>query len=593
MSRGLGLRTGMLAAGMLMAAACAKQGFPNGGPRDTQPPEVRAARPASATRNFDQQEFRIDFDEYVVLKDADNNVIVSPPMKQKPEYTTKGRSVVVRIKDTLQPNTTYHFQFQEAIADFTEGNALPSFDYVFSTGTDMDTLCLGGTAVDALTGKPLGETVTVMAYAEALCTTDTVALAAQPSYVTRADKEGHFEFHYIAAGRYRLVALADKDRNLRPGAAEAIGWDTTLVEAHAPVAAPTPDTTTAKADKPAAAPMPDPSGTSTSSRRKSKDGNRPAAAAKTDTVAATATAATPIAPATTLRLSEPRPTQQRIRTSDFSERGRITIATLLPLQQPSVEGAEGVFRLNQRRDTLTFWTLDEAVDSVRLVVRDTNLCDTLTLRYRAPRKSGGRKGRQAQSLEPKPALVKPVATPFYDRVTIDFAMPVSLALPTAEAEVMRLKDSTVTRHGIRVDDDGMHARIDATLAVGETYSVHLRDSLFADPRGHRSDSLAFRLTPKDYATLSVTVSGRTGLIVQVVDSRDSVVAQQAATGGKLTFSHLTAAPYRLRAVVDTDGDGQWTPGDYPAGRQPEEVLHYDKSLQLRDSWEVEERWNLE
>ena len=147
-----------------LVSACARQGYPTGGPKDETPPVALGTRPANESRGFDGKEFYIQFDEYVVLKNATENVLVSPPMKEKPEFTTKGKGVLVKLKDTLQANTTYLFQFKDAIADFTEGNLLPSYEYVFSTGEAMDTMMLSGQVVDARSGKAWKESVTVMAY---------------------------------------------------------------------------------------------------------------------------------------------------------------------------------------------------------------------------------------------------------------------------------------------------------------------------------------------------------------------------------------------------------------------------------------------
>ena len=186
---------------LVFAAGCARQGYPSGGPKDTDAPKALDAKPLNESRNFAERQFYIQFDEYVTLKNAEQNVIISPPMDPKPEFTTKGRGVLVKIKDTLQPGTTYLFQFKEAIADFTEGNLLPSFEYVFSTGDAMDTMMVAGRVLNARDGKPWSETVTVLAYNG----DDTVV-----SRVTRADKNGRFAFHYIPAGSYRIVALEDR-----------------------------------------------------------------------------------------------------------------------------------------------------------------------------------------------------------------------------------------------------------------------------------------------------------------------------------------------------------------------------------------------
>jgi len=539
-----------------LVSACARQGYPTGGPKDETPPVALGTRPANESRGFDGKEFYIQFDEYVVLKNATENVLVSPPMKEKPEFTTKGKGVLVKLKDTLQANTTYLFQFKEAIADFTEGNLLPSYEYVFSTGEAMDTLMLDGQVVDARNGKAWKESVTVMAYrvesgerrvesGERRVENDTMATTVQPDYVTRCDKEGNFAFHYIPEGRYRLVALEDKNRNLRVDATDPVAWDTTLVASH-----------------PATQPL-------------SHSATQP------------------------LRLSVPENRQQRILKSEFAEAGRITIVSQLPMQNPRIEDerAQWQWRLNERRDTLTAWCFDAKRDSARLVISDTGLQDTLKLRYTASRK-GGR--RMAGAKEEKAPLMKALCEgnkAYYDDLRLAFANPIVEVADSATAEVMHLKDSTVSRCAVVLDKGGIVARIMATdIKSGEQYRVRLAGGLFTDLYGNRSDSLVFTMTPKDYGTLSIDIDNRMGapLVVEVLDSKDTVVASQAlARSGNLRFLHLPSGDYRLRAVVDADSNGRWTPGDYCRQRQPEQSVLFEKTLSLREKWEMEERWTVE
>ncbi len=550
-----------------LVSACARQGYPTGGPKDETPPVALGTRPANESRGFDGKEFYIQFDEYVVLKNATENVLVSPPMKEKPEFTTKGKGVLVKLKDTLQANTTYLFQFKEAIADFTEGNLLPSYEYVFSTGEAMDTLMLDGQVVDARNGKAWKESVTVMAYrvesGERRTENDTMATTVQPDYVTRCDKEGNFAFHYIPEGRYRLVALEDKNRNLRVDATDPVAWDTTLVASH-------PQT-----------------------RR----------LAASDSIQDNFLAINAIKQsnnqAITLRLSVPENRQQRILKSEFAEAGRITIVSQLPMQNPRIEDerAQWQWRLNEKRDTLTAWCFDAKRDSARLVISDTGLQDTLKLRYTASRK-GGR--RMAGAKEEKAPLMKALCEGnkgYYDDLRLAFANPIVEVADSATAEVMHLKDSTVSRCAVVLDKGGITARIMATdIKSGEQYRVRLAGGLFTDLYGNRSDSLVFTMTPKDYGTLSIDIDNRMGapLVVEVLDSKDTVVALQAlARSGNLRFLHLPSGDYRLRAVVDADSNGRWTPGDYRRQRQPEQSVLFEKTLSLREKWEMEERWTVE
>lgn len=529
-----------------LTIACARQGYPTGGPKDEQPPVALGTRPANESRGFNGKEFYIQFDEYVVLKNATENVLVSPPMKEKPEYTTKGKGVLVKIKDTLQENTTYLFQFKEAIADFTEGNLLPSYEYVFSTGDAMDTMALTGQVLDARSGKPWKESVTVLAYrvenGERRTENDTLATTQQPNYVTRCDKEGRFAFHYIPAGSYRLVALEDKNRNLRVDPTDPAAWDTVLYASR-----PVTDSTKS-----------------------------------------------PL----TLRLSAPETRQQRILKSEFAAPGRIVIVSQLPMQKPSLEGEELVWRLNARRDTLTAWCLDAKRDSARLFLFDVDLQDTLKLRYTAPRKGGRR--TMAGAKEEKTTLMKSLcdgAKAYYDDLRLAFTNPIVSVSDSAMAEIMYLKDSTISRNLLVLDSTGLQARIEASLKSGEQYRVRIDEGLFTDLYGNRIDSLVFTLTPKDYGTLSIVIDNRMGfpLVVEVLDSKDTVVQLSTVDGQQATvrFTHLPSGDYRLRAVVDRNGDGRWTPGDYRLQRQPEETLMFKKTLSLREKWEMEEKWTVE
>ena len=513
---------------VLLLVSCAKQGYPSGGPKDVKPPKAVGNKPVNETRNFKAKQFFIEFDEYVVLKDADNNVLVSPPMKQKPEYTTRGMGVVVKLRDTLRENTTYLFQFKEAIADFTEGNVLPSYEYVFSTGTAMDTMMLAGQVLNARNGKPWDEILTVMGYRG----DDTL-----PGLVTRTDKQGNFAFHYIPAGSYRIVALGDKNRDLQVGDDEAVAWDTLRYAA-------------------------------------------------TDSVDSNTLAR--------LQISAPDRRAQRLLKAEFNRKGRITVSTLLPMQHPTLVGEPVEWRLNERRDTLNVWCLNELCDSVVLILTDEGLNDTLRLRYRAPRRGRGHNSlNQQPQQEPLMKTLCAGSSAYYDDLRLAFSTPVHATQDSLRAEIMNLKDSTVKLCDIVLDSSGLQARLATTLKSEENYRVRIADSLFADLYGHATDSLTFTLTPKDYGILTLHVDNQTGhpLVIEVLDSRDSVVMSRGLSiPTTLRFDHLPAGEYRLRAVIDLDSNGLWTTGNYRLGRQPEECLLYEKTLKLREKWEMEERW---
>ena len=133
-------------------------------------------------------------------------------MKNKPDITPIGSAskyITIRINDTLQPNTTYAFNFGNSITDNNEGNPYPYYRYVFSTGDYIDSLTVKGRIVDALKRKP--ETFVSVALYEIDSTfNDSVVYNKTPKYITNTlDSVTTFSIENIKAGTYMLYALKD------------------------------------------------------------------------------------------------------------------------------------------------------------------------------------------------------------------------------------------------------------------------------------------------------------------------------------------------------------------------------------------------
>jgi hypothetical protein len=190
---------------------CASIVPPTGGPRDSLPPVIVKLDPRDSGRLFNEKRFVITFNEFVQVDEPQKNLIVSPTPKANPVITIKLRSVIVSIKDTLEPNTTYSFDFGNSIKDLNEGNIFKNFRYVFSTGTTIDTLGLGGRVLVAETGKA-DSTLVVMLHKNL---DDSAVVKEKPRYVARVDTAGYFRFRNIAAGTYRLYALKDESGQRR------------------------------------------------------------------------------------------------------------------------------------------------------------------------------------------------------------------------------------------------------------------------------------------------------------------------------------------------------------------------------------------
>ena len=129
----------------LLLVSCARVGSPVGGAKDTLAPKFLSSNIDTARVNVprDIKELRLNFDEYINLKDVSKNLIISPPIKKIKKIIPSNlanKYILIQWEDTLQANTTYSFNFGNAIADYNEGNVLPYFNYAFSTGDKIDTV---------------------------------------------------------------------------------------------------------------------------------------------------------------------------------------------------------------------------------------------------------------------------------------------------------------------------------------------------------------------------------------------------------------------------------------------------------------------
>ncbi|MDO7170942.1 Ig-like domain-containing domain [Mariniflexile sp. AS56] len=196
----------------LVFVNCANRGTPDGGPKDEMPPKILNELPENYNTNFKGKVIKIYFDEYVKIKDIQKQLIISPPMTTQPEITPLGgasKQIIIKIFDTLQPNTTYAFNFGNSITDNNEGNPYPFYRYVFSTGSYIDSLSVKGNILDALKRKP--ETFVNVALYEVDSTfTDSIIYKKAPKYITNTlDSVTTFSIENIKAGTYMLMALKD------------------------------------------------------------------------------------------------------------------------------------------------------------------------------------------------------------------------------------------------------------------------------------------------------------------------------------------------------------------------------------------------
>lgn len=196
-------------------ASCAKRGSITGGLKDTIAPSLKMSFPENFSTNFNEKQIKLEFDEIVILKTLSKQLVISPPMKYEPLIipTTASKYITIKIKDTLKANTTYSFNFGQSITDNNEGNPLNQFKYVFSTGSYIDSLTLGGKVKYAYE-KEAESFISVMLYEVNETFNDSVIYKESPRYITNTlDSLKTFRLENLKAGKYKLVALKDLNKN--------------------------------------------------------------------------------------------------------------------------------------------------------------------------------------------------------------------------------------------------------------------------------------------------------------------------------------------------------------------------------------------
>jgi uncharacterized protein (DUF2141 family) len=192
-------------------SGCASIVPPSGGARDSLPPLLMTVNPPDSSKNFAGKRINFVFNEFVQIDNPQENLLITPTPKINPNVEARLRTVSVVIRDTLEPNTTYTFNFGDAIRDINESNILKDFVYTFSTGPYIDSLEFSGKLIVAETGKA-DSTLLVFLYRSL---DDSAVVKERPRYITRVDNNGNFRFNNLPAGRFAIYGIKDEGGSRR------------------------------------------------------------------------------------------------------------------------------------------------------------------------------------------------------------------------------------------------------------------------------------------------------------------------------------------------------------------------------------------
>jgi uncharacterized protein (DUF2141 family) len=93
--------------------------------------------------------------------------------------------------------------------------------------------------------------------------------------------------------------------------------------------------------------------------------------------------------------------------------------------------------------------------------------------------------------------------------------------------------------------------------------------------------------------MDITVVNPSNYLIQLLDEKETVLEQRSITSSqKVKFDYLTPAKYKIKVIFDANRNGHWDTGNFSIKLQPEKVGYYEKIIEVRANWDIEESWEL-
>jgi len=252
-----------------------------------------------------------------------------------------------------------------------------------------------------------------------------------------------------------------------------------------------------------------------------------------------------------------------------------------------------VTRHSEEYDTVWWYFTPNVKDSIWVQVKYDTINDSthFSLKF---------KDKKARNKKPEKlkvtnnTIIKGCLRPGEDFI-LNFSEPVVRYQPN-DSTLFR-RDSLAT-YGHLVfepaDESGMKYRLVHPIAADTNYHIEIPDSTFFGIRGRTHETIRadFHVIKDDeYGNIYITVvppEGMKQVIVQLTDEKGKVLKQDIIKKKQeVMFEHLAPAKYKLRAVLDADGNGKWSTGNYHRHSLPETVIEYKDPLDLKAGWDID------
>jgi hypothetical protein len=600
---------------------CAKMGSLQGGPRDVTPPKVVNSTPENYSVNFNKDKVEITFDEFIVLDNVNQELVISPPLPDRTDVRLKNKSILIELQNDLLDSTTYTLNFGQSVKDNNEGNILENFEFVFSTGSYLDSLSIYGRLLNSFDNTPPKDPVSIMLYGNIY---DSVVYKEKPVYIGKTDKEGYFAINNLRPDTFKVFALKDLNFNflfdlpneeiafldsaiyLTPEFFSKFAGDTLVVDTLSQM----------QRDSIAKA----------AQSNKNLSGKRTVSTNKNSSVIEKKNMKTGFRGKSDfdkilieMSLFTEKDEKQFLSDNNRNSNNLINFTFNIPVTDTfrfrslMPDRNDWYFvEENITRDTFNLWITDSTViksDSVFLELsymdkdslhRNFIKNDSLYFIYREPVRQSSRKNKEAENKKEENYLklnLRPGGSiaELNARMFIESGTPIS-SYDSSKLILIKTIDTLQVPVPVALLADQQSSRKLKILNTWEPdtkYLLTIYPGAVNDIYGLTNDTINLRFTTRKsdyYGVLLVNVSGvNDSVIVQVLDGRGKIIRESVILEDQvIRYEYMKPASYKIKFIHDSNGNGKWDTGKYIIGLQPERVEYYeDGDASVRSNWEVE------
>lgn len=575
---------------IVIVSSCANPGMPVGGPQDTIPPVLLKTDPVYKSLNFEGENVKLTFNEYISTEEIAEALVISPPMIKKPIIRTKSKTLVIEFNEDLKDSTTYSLDFKNSVADNNEKNPLENFRFSFSTGAIFDSLRIAGRLMNAFNLEPIDKGL-VMVHSNLH---DSAVYRVKPDYIAKTDKEGLFMIDNIAPGKYHLFSVMDGNNNLLyDEGAEEIAFEDSLLVPSARFVEEIDTIYTA-----------------------------------TDTIVVLGHTHFSPEPVYLQQFTE-NIFDQYLKSSVRDTRYKCTIVFN--------ESVKDSFQLNLVDNNATNWyqvEYNENIDSLIIWIADTTVAlkdtlfmeicylqldsmsqlylqkDTVEMNFTDKEDDRSKKKKKSDEEKDKPEPVvqfnfqtdiSSSVVELNNNVGITTVEPI-LSFDSTKIVLYLAEDSLKAPLKFKFEKDTLEYRKYNILyqwKPGTNYTLEIDSAASTNIFGITSRKLSTRFTAREedyYGTVTLKLTGvEMPVIIQLLtNSEDEKVVEQKTIeqNGSVIFDFLKPEKYKVKVIYDRNTNGKWDTGSYQDKAQPERVAYINEVLKVKSNWEKEITWDL-